>query len=171
MADTKYGKYVMYTNPGKEQVGLPDIIVKTDDNMMEGSQHFMAHRISPWFVPPQHSPHIHKDPELIVMMGTDPNDPWDLGAEVHMCMGQEMEKHIITRSCIVFVPAKFIHCPISYHNVTRPFIFIQVQYAPKMTEFPCKGLIPDEEFEKMVSIPVDGTQKGMSDQTWKTSPD
>ena len=171
MVETKYGKYILYTKPGEKQEGLPDVIARTDDYIMEGSQHFLAHRISPWFVPPPHSPHLHQDPEMLVMMGTDPRDPWDLGAEVHLCMGQEMEKHVITESCLVFIPAKMIHCPISYHNVTRPFIFIQVQYAPKMTEFPCKGLIPEEEFSKMVSFTVDGTQKGMSGQTWKTSPD
>lgn len=72
MADTKYGKYILYTRPGKEQVGLPDVVARTDNDDMEGSQHFLAHRISPWFVPPPHSPHIHQDPEMLVMMGTDP---------------------------------------------------------------------------------------------------
>ena len=168
MAKTKYGKYILYTRPGKKQEGLPDVVARTDNDMMKGSQHFLAHRISPWFVPKQHSPHLHKDPEMLVMMGTDPKDPWDLGAEVHLCLGKEMEKHVITESCLVFIPAKFIHCPISYHNVKRPFIFIQVQYAPKMTEFPCKGLIPEEEFAEMVSFTVDGTQKWKSTQTWKS---
>jgi hypothetical protein len=37
-----------------------------------------------------------------------------------------------------------------------------------MTEYPCKGLIPDEEFAKMVSFSVDGTQKGMAGPTWKS---
>lgn len=170
MSETKYGKYILYNRPGKKQEGLPDVIARTDDSIMEESQHFLAHRISPWFVPPPHSPHIHKDPEILVMIGTSPEDPWDLGGEVHLCLGQEMEEHVITESCLVFIPANFIHCPISYHKVKRPFIFIQIQYAPKMTEFPCKGLIPEEEFAKMVSFTVDGTQKGMSGQTWKTSP-
>lgn len=169
MAETKYGHYIVYTRPGTEKKGLPDVVARIDDGTIPGAQHFLAHRISPWYVPAQHSPHIHKDAEMLVMMGTDPQDPWNLGAEVHLCMGQEMEKHVITESCLVFIPAKFIHCPISYHNVTRPFIFIQIQYGPKMTEYPCKGLIPEEEFAKMVSFSVDGTQKGMSTPTWRSS--
>jgi hypothetical protein len=168
MADTKYGKYIMYTQPGNKKVSLPDIIARTDGDMMPGSQHFLAHRISPWYVPRTHSPHFHKDPEMLVMMGLDPQNPWNLGAEVHLCMGPEMEKHIIKDSCLVFIPAKMIHCPISYHNVQRPFIFIQIQYSPKMTEFPCKNLLPEEEFAKMVSFNMDGTQKGISNPTWSS---
>ena len=156
MAETKYGKYIL----GKPKQGrLPDVVARTDNDIIPGSQHFLAHRISPWYVPPPHSPHMHKDPEVLIMLGTDPNDPWDLGAEVEICMGPEMEKHVITTSALVFIPAKFIHCPISYRNVRRPFIFQQIQYAPKMTEIPCKNLIPEEEFAKMVSFKMDGTQK------------
>jgi hypothetical protein len=156
VAETKYGKYILGIPP---QGRLPDVVARTDNDIVEGSEHFLAHRISPWNVPRAHSPHMHKDPEILVMLGTDPNDPWDLGAEVELCMGPELEKHIITTSCLVFIPAKFIHCPISYHNVKRPFIFIQNQYAPKMTEIPCPNLIPKEEFSQMVSFNVDGTQK------------
>ncbi len=72
-------------------------------------------------------------------------------------MGKEMEEHIITTSALVFIPAKFIRCPISYHNVTRPFIFIQDQYSTKITEKPIKNLIPEEEKAKMVSFDMDGT--------------
>lgn len=156
MAETKYGKYILNTKPkpGEQQRGLPDVVARTSDDILKGSNHFLAHRISPWFVPRPHGPHIHMTPEILVMLGTDPNDPWDLGAEVEICMGPEMEKHVITTSSLVYVPAKFIHCPISYHNVKRPFIFIQDQYSPRMTEKPVKGLIPEEERANMVSFDI-----------------
>lgn len=159
MAETKYGHYILSTKPkpGEKQEGLRDVVARTNGDILEGSNHFLAHRISPWFVPPPHGPHIHLTAEILVMLGTDPDDPWDLGAEVHICMGKEMEEHVITTSTLVFIPAKFIHCPISYHNVTRPFIFIQDQYASKMSEKPIKNLIPEEERVKMVSFDVDGT--------------
>ena len=83
---------------------------------------------------------------------------WCKGEIFENSMVAYMERHVITESSLVFIPAKFIHCPISYHNVKRPFIFIQDQYSPKMTEFPIKGLIPEEERAKMVSFRVDGTQ-------------
>ena len=35
----------------------------------------------------------------------------DLGAEVVLYMGPEMEKHVITKTSAVFIPANFIHCP------------------------------------------------------------
>ena len=160
MAETKYGKYIINTKPkpGEKQEGLPDVVARAGESIIPGSNHFIAHRISPWFVPPPHGPHIHLTAEILVMLGTDANDPWDLGGEVRICMGKEMEEHVITTSALVFIPAKFIHCPISYHNVTRPFIFMQDQYSPRMTEKPIKNLIPEEERLKMVSFDMDGTE-------------
>jgi hypothetical protein len=126
--------------------------------VIEGSHLFWALRITPDRIPPVHGPHTHKDPELIVMLGTDPDDPWDLGAEIELCMGPEMESHIITKSTSVFIPANFLHCPIYYRNVKRPVIFIQNQYASKLTETSFKKLVKDSERDKMVMFDLDGTQ-------------
>jgi len=49
-----------------------------------------------------HGPHMHKTPEVVVHLGTNPDDPMELGGEVEMYMGPEMEKHIITRSTLVY---------------------------------------------------------------------
>ena len=73
-------------------------------------------------------------------------------------MGPEMEKHIITRSTLVYIPANFLHCPIAYRNVRRPFIFIQSQYAPKLTETSFKKLVAERERDKMVFFDLDGQQ-------------
>ena len=154
MAETKYGKYIISTKPktGEKQEGLPDIVARTDGNMLEGSNHFLAHRISPWFVPPPHGPHIHMTPEILVMLGTDPNDPWDLGGEVHLCMGKEMEKHIITTSTLVYIPPGLVHCPIVYKRVDRPFIFVYSVPVNKLQETPCEYLIPENERNGMIFL-------------------
>jgi len=107
----------------------------------------------------QQRPHTHNFDEILFFHSTNTDDMTNLGVEAEMRMGKEMEEHIITTSALVFIPAKFIHCPISYHNVTRPFIFIQDQYSTKMTEKPIKNLIPEEERLKMVSFDMDGTEK------------
>jgi hypothetical protein len=43
--------------------------------------------------------------------------------------------------------------------VRRPFLFIQCQYAPKLTETALKKLVARELRDKMVFINADGKQK------------
>jgi hypothetical protein len=86
------------------------------------------------------------------------DNPRDLGAKIEMCMGPEMESHIMTESTMIWVPAKFIHAPFRVLEVTRPFIFIQCQYAPKLTETGLKKLVREEMRDKMVFIDADGKQ-------------
>ena len=172
MAETKYGKYFLSElTPEKTKSGfgrLPATVVWTDDDVIKGSLLFWALRISPSWVPPEHGPHTHNDAEVLVMLGTDPDDPQDLGAEVDLYMGPEMEKHTVTKSTLVYVPANFLHCPIRYRNVKRPFIFIQCQYAPKLTEKSFKKLVSEAERDKMVFFDVDGTQT--DEETYKQAP-
>jgi hypothetical protein len=74
-------------------------------------------------------------------------------------MGPEMEKHVITESTLVFIPANFIHCPFRITRVDRPFLFIQPQLAPKLTGTSFKKLVARDKLDKTVMIDVDGTQK------------
>ncbi|OFV84309.1 MAG: hypothetical protein A2W26_02685 [Acidobacteria bacterium RBG_16_64_8] len=66
--------------------------------------------------------HTHAFDEYLVFLGTDPEDHLDLRGEVELWVGDE--KHMITRSCAVFVPAGMPHCPLVFHRVDRPFMFI-----------------------------------------------
>ena len=58
-----------------------------------------------------HGPHSHPVPEVLIAIGSDPENPKDLGAEFEMFMGEEMEKHIINKSTMIYVPANTVHCP------------------------------------------------------------
>ena len=106
-----------------------------------------------------HGPHTHRTPEVLVALGTDVENPRELGAEIELSMGAEMEKHLITKSTLVFIPANFIHCPFRVLKVTRPFLFIQAQYSGKLTETSLKKLVAEELRDKMIFIDADGTQK------------
>jgi hypothetical protein len=99
-----------------------------------------------------HGPHTHKYPELFVHLGTDPEHPWDLGAEVEMHVGPEMEKHIITRSTIMCLPANFVHGPWRILKVTRPFIIVTINQSPKHTEKALKNLVTQEDLKRMIFI-------------------
>jgi hypothetical protein len=60
---------------------------------------------------------------------------------------------------MIWVPAKFVHGPFRVLEGTRPFLFIQCQYAPKLTETGLKKLIKEEEQAGMLFIDADGKQK------------
>ena len=67
-------------------------------------------------------------------IGTDPNNPSDLGAEIEMYMGPELEKHVITQTSAVFIPANFIHSPYRIKKVYRPYITIMIIEGPERSE-------------------------------------
>jgi hypothetical protein len=62
--------------------------------------------------------HTHDYDEVIAFFGTDLDDPYDLGAEVELWLGDE--KHIITKSSLVFIPKGLKHCPLTFLRVDRP---------------------------------------------------
>jgi hypothetical protein len=103
-----------------------------------------------------HGPHTHPVPEVLVAIGADPKNPTDLGATFEMYMGEEKEKHIIDKSTLIYVPAHTVHCPFTITKCTRPFIFIQAHYAPKLVETPRMDLVPEEMRNKYIFINSDG---------------
>ena len=62
--------------------------------------------------------HSHPYDEVLGMFGTDTADPYALNGEVEFWLGGE--KHIITRSCMIFIPNGVEHCPLTYLKVDRP---------------------------------------------------
>jgi len=151
MAETKYGKYFI-AYEGEQNFPAGKIIARLDDTVVKGSYFYFAHWILPHaepMGPVGHPPHIHKAVELLFHIGTNPDDPTDLGAEVELCMGREMEKHIITKSTVVFIPPNFIHCPWKPIKTYRPWILIQVNQSPLHTEKGYHQLLPKEVRDKV----------------------
>ena len=105
MNETRYGKFFStYEATPKEIEHGRTGIARVDYNMIEGCNFYWVH----WNLPRSgdkppgmlkvgHPPHIHKDPEILMLIGTDPDNPTDLGAEVELHMGAEREKHLITK--------------------------------------------------------------------------
>lgn len=65
--------------------------------------------------------HTHDCDEILGLAGSDTNNPDELGGEVELWL--EDEKHIITRSCLVFMPGGMKHCPMFIRRVDRPIFF------------------------------------------------
>jgi quercetin dioxygenase-like cupin family protein len=61
--------------------------------------------------------HAHPFPEIITMIGTNPDDVHDLGGEIELWI--EDEQHIINKSFVAFIPAGIVHCPLRIRRIDR----------------------------------------------------
>jgi len=168
MTERKYDKYfVNYERSQKEMESLekPYGISLISDKMhpaLKGcftysaswvqEDDFFHHMFMPdgkytWYA--GHPPHIHKYPQILFHIGTNPEDPSDLGGEVEMYMGPEMERHVITRSTIIYCPANFIHGPWKPVRTWRPWIFMTAEQGPEVTEKHYWQLLPEEAIAKI----------------------
>jgi hypothetical protein len=82
-----------------------------------------------YFAVPEKDPvfeeHVHADTdELIGFIGSDPDDPSDLGGELEVWVDGEM--HRLTTSAMVFCPAGMPHMPLRILRVDRPIFHFSV---------------------------------------------
>jgi hypothetical protein len=66
--------------------------------------------------------HTHDFDEIIGFLGSDPQNPQDLGGEVEFWL--EEEKYMLTKSCLIFAPKGMRHCPLRVTRVDRPILFL-----------------------------------------------
>ena len=141
MAELKNSKYIVSElkipeskqKIAKEYAKYATRILWLDDKVVEGAFHMNT----AWYLKATESlesvPHTHDSDEIIGFFGNNPEDPHDLGGEIEVWL--EDEKHIITRSSLIFVPAGMKHCPMILRRVDRPiFHFTTVpggQYIKK----------------------------------------
>lgn len=126
MSELKYKKYVIDTlqMPKSKQLIKDDYekyakrILWLDDKVVDGAFHMNT----AWYLKAAETledrPHTHDTDEIIGFFGNNPDDPYDLGGEIEMWMGDE--EYIITRSTLLFVPAHLEHCPLILRRVDRP---------------------------------------------------
>ncbi len=163
--ELKYRKYfTTELTPEEYEIGYGAMrnmfMVFCDGDIIEGCHFFSAMLMGPSATKVAgHGPHKHRDPEVLVALGTDPDHPQELGAEYEIFMGPEMEKHVITKPSLVFIPGNFIHCPFRVTKVTRPFIFIEAQYSPKDVETSFRDMVPPDMRDKYIFIDSDGSSE------------
>lgn len=66
--------------------------------------------------------HSHEHDEYLVFIGTNPDDPYDLGGEVDLYL--DGEKYTITETSTVFIPGGVDHCPIYCKRVDSPIYLL-----------------------------------------------
>ena len=93
-----------------------------------------------------HPPHLHKENEIMFLIGGNPEDPFDLGAEVEICIGPEMQRFVINRSCCIRIPGGTPHGFYNIKSCERPWLFVEVQEGnPKTEKFLWEYLTPEEK--------------------------
>ena len=68
-------------------------------------------------------PHSHDFDEVIGFGGTNRNYPRELGGEIEFHMGGET--HILTKTCLIFVPKGIEHCPVTFTRIDTPIFMFE----------------------------------------------
>jgi hypothetical protein len=77
--------------------------------------------------------HSHDFHELLCFLGGNPEDVTDFGAEVSICLGDELEEHVFDTPAIISMPPGLKHCPLLVRNVTKPIVFLEVSTTKDFT--------------------------------------
>ena len=132
MAGLKYKKYIVEDYiPSEEEksksVDDPERltrlarIIRLDNDIIKGSFHMgfvWALRTSSH--EQELEAHTHNCNEILGWIGTDWQNPHDLGGEIEFWL--EDEKYILRKSCIIYIPKGMKHCPLKDLKIDRPFI-------------------------------------------------
>ncbi len=140
MSTTKYGKYIVteaklpppgVAAPAQTGERTGEMVLLVTDEVIKGAFYLNCALI--WKASDKGSPgirHAHNDyDEYVGFMGSNPEDPHDLCGEVEFWLDDE--KHILTKSCAVFIPKGLMHCPIYFRRVDRPIFYFST--APSTT--------------------------------------
>ena len=69
-------------------------------------------------------PHTHDFDEVICFVGSNREDPYDLGGEITIWLDDD--KHVMTRSCLIYVPAGTRHSPVQFNRIERPICYVTI---------------------------------------------
>ncbi len=137
MAKLKYANYILTKAPLQfpKKKGGPDLnqILMLNGEDVKGAFHVNCAWLSAGPNPGVYEAHVHPHDEVIGFIGTNPDDPSDLGAEAVLWIDDE--KYVITKSFLAFLPKGLVHCPLTVTNVKRPIFHFDIQIASGRPEF------------------------------------
>ena len=148
MPETKYGKYFLTDSgaapkandwvslnslPPCPEIASPQTYFRGDPalpgaNLSMGWQVF----IKPYRL--ESIPHTHDVDEYLIFLGAKPPDLCgSFKAEIDFWIGEELEKHTITSTTVVFIPKGVVHCPLNLRKIDEPVLFHALHLGPKFT--------------------------------------
>jgi len=92
---------------------------------MNISWYLKASEVRPLY---KHEEHTHDFGEMIGFLGSDPENPYDLGAEIEIGLGGEL--HRLTRSSVIYMPPGIPHLPLSIIELHRPVLHFSISMNP-----------------------------------------
>ncbi len=130
MAEKKYGKYLIkkpvrevnVTVPGEVKGREYPTMTYMSNDLVPGSNMYIEFGWI-WDMP-EPNPHIlehsHDYDEIVLHIGSDPNNPEELGAEIEFVVGGE--PLIIDKTSALFVPKGVKHGPLTWKRVDKPHL-------------------------------------------------
>jgi hypothetical protein len=73
--------------------------------------------------------HAHSADEVLIFLGTDPDNTDYLGAEIEIDLGKEHERYLFDKPSAVVCPAGLPHAPVVTRWVDKPFAFLLINLA------------------------------------------
>jgi hypothetical protein len=137
MAKSKYDKYFVFegqpspVHPAGTYPWVP--LMRIDDGFMKGAFYFECiWQIGPTPESKAFKPHSHDWDEYVGFFGSNVDDPFNLNAEIQFWMNDE--KHILTKNCLIFVPAGVWHGPVVVNKLTKPVFCLSTSTALRYTQ-------------------------------------
>lgn len=75
--------------------------------------------------------HVHPVDEALFFLGLNPQDINYLGAELEIGLGEEDERHVISKPTAVIAPKNVVHCPIITRWVDKPYAHFHLYLGAK----------------------------------------
>jgi hypothetical protein len=79
------------------------------------------------------TPHTHKYDEFLIFLGAElPDLCKSFDAEIDFWMGEDMEKHTITSTTVIFIPKGLMHSPLNFRAIRKPVLFHALYLGPSL---------------------------------------
>ena len=111
-----------------------------DGNVVEGA--FQMNTAWYFDVPekdPVFEEHVHDYDELIGFYGSNPDNPYDLGADMEVTIDGDVHK--LSRTSMIFLPAGMPHMPLRIIRVDRPVFHFSIVLNPEYTGEGAYGIL------------------------------
>jgi hypothetical protein len=68
-------------------------------------------------------PHSHPFDEYLCFLGGNLENIFDFDATIELNMGEEGELYLIEKPTVVYMPAGFVHTPLTFKRIDKPVLF------------------------------------------------